>query len=467
MMNRNRGASRARQRGGFTLIELLVVITIILIISAVALPTILPALSHRQVSEAARIFQGALVGARDSAIHNNAPSGVRLLPDPVLNGLNPQTGLLDPSQPLAANRFIPLELAPEYSEGAVSSLPTILVPANFQPCPWLAVMESVVYASAAGAVLPNSPTSWFWNIRVGDKIQINGAGPWYTVVGPMVIQPLAVLPANRGNTELFVNVGPPGTQSPLNIVQGGQNGLAVNPEFLFLVNGQDDNGNGWIDESFDGVDNNANGVTDYPADPVEFEQEAWLGSVGVNGFTNQLYTIQRRPAPAINARATSLPSNVVIDLTTWGATPTAPATLERTRLPGGAFNPYTGYVDILVYPNGTVVPTTIYSTPASVGLSGSFFHFWLAERSDVVAPVGTGAPLLPIGNIQQSLSQPPYNGTRIQGEYRLVTVFTRTGQTTTAEDVQFDNPAFEAANNSAYNASYPFLAAQQGVTGAP
>ena len=58
------------------------VITIILIVSAVALPTVLPALSHRQVSEAARIFQGALVGARDSAIHNNAPSGIRLLPDP-------------------------------------------------------------------------------------------------------------------------------------------------------------------------------------------------------------------------------------------------------------------------------------------------------------------------------------------------------------------------------------------------
>ncbi len=44
----------------FTLVELLVVITIILIVSAVALPTVLPALSHRQVSEAARILQAAL-----------------------------------------------------------------------------------------------------------------------------------------------------------------------------------------------------------------------------------------------------------------------------------------------------------------------------------------------------------------------------------------------------------------------
>src|SRR5262249_34664684 len=53
---------RTRSRG-FTLVELLVVITIILIVSAVALPTVLPAISHRQVSEGARILQGALVGA--------------------------------------------------------------------------------------------------------------------------------------------------------------------------------------------------------------------------------------------------------------------------------------------------------------------------------------------------------------------------------------------------------------------
>ena len=38
------------------------VITIILIVSAVALPTVLPALSHRQVSEAARNLQAVLAG---------------------------------------------------------------------------------------------------------------------------------------------------------------------------------------------------------------------------------------------------------------------------------------------------------------------------------------------------------------------------------------------------------------------
>ena len=30
------------------------------------------------------------------------------------------------------------------------------------------------------------------------------------------------------------------------------------------------------------------------------------------------YTIQRRPAPTSNAREVSLPTNVVIDMTTWG-----------------------------------------------------------------------------------------------------------------------------------------------------
>ena len=102
------------QRTGFTLIELLVVILIILLVSAVTLPSIISAYSHRQVSEAARILQAALVGARDSAIRDNAPSGIRLLPDPTINGINTTSGsslygYLDPSLPLAMDRIIPLE----------------------------------------------------------------------------------------------------------------------------------------------------------------------------------------------------------------------------------------------------------------------------------------------------------------------------------------------------------------------
>jgi hypothetical protein len=137
-------------------------------------------------------------------------------------------------------------------------------------------------------------------------------------------------------------------------------------------------------------------------------------------------------------------------------------------------NPFTGYVDILVYPNGTVVPTTIYSTPSSFGMSGAFFNLWLAERSDVRGvtfdPQGnpelvvTNPPVfLPLGNIRQQLINPavPYSGPSLKGEYRVVTLFTRTGQITTNDNPQFDNPV-NPANGTTYNPGYPFLAIEQG-----
>jgi prepilin-type N-terminal cleavage/methylation domain-containing protein len=480
-----------RPRRGFTLIELLVVITIILLVSAVALPVVLPALAHREVSEAARIVQASLAGARDSSLHTSAPSGIRLLPDPAFPLVYLANGQIDPTQPLAANRIIPIESAPEYTEGQVS----VVMPNAFDtttnayslgiPYPQSnggGYYPSGAYSGAAGSSATagnvlmikevtaanntlNAPTSWFWNIRVGDKLQLSGSGIWYTVVGPMVVTP------QQGNSELFVNVGPAGTQSPLSDTQAG---TIVYPEFLFLVNGLDDNKNGWIDEGFDGVDNNlsfevAGGFTQLTDDLAEWEAEAWPAAYLSNPPTNVSYTIQRRPAPAPNSREVSLPSNVVIDMTTWGN-----AFQERSQLPPGVINPFTGYVDILLYPNGTVVPTTIYSTPSSFRLTGAFIHLWLAERSDV-APIridqnGTAIPqvpgqpvFLPVGAIKQQLIQPAslYTGQSLKGEYRIVTLFTRSGQITTSDDVQFDNP-MNPANGSTYNPGFTFLGVEQG-----
>ncbi len=462
---RSSSLSSARGRrpdSGFTLIELLVVITIILLVSAVALPTVLPALSHRQVSEGRTHSSGRPGGARDSAIKNNRPAGIRLLHDPAWPISYPSgSSTIDTTLPLASNRIIPIASAPDYTEGLVTPVnsPSSL-PAGFTlPYPSLMVVESVLDPNSG---LPNAPTSWFWNVRVGDKIQLNNAGPWYTVVGPMAIPAAGTTISNTfyANPELFVNVGPPGTTSDLKLAQGSP-ATVVNPEYLYLVNGQDDNGNGWIDEGFDGIDNNANGSVDEYGTVTEWETEAWLGALSISPNiveSNVPYTIRRRPAPTGNAREVMLPTNVVIDLTTWGTTQ------ERSQLP---VNPYNGYVDILIYPNGTVVPNTIYSTPAVVGLSGSFVHFWVAERGDVTAPSvsATAAPYLPVGVIQsQLLASNPYSGAQLQGEYRLVSLTTRTGQLTTNENVLFDNPA-NPANGTAYNTNYPFIPAQQGLRG--
>jgi hypothetical protein len=228
----------------------------------------------------------------------------------------------------------------------------------------------------------------------------------------------------------------------------------VFPEFLLLANGVDDNANGWTDEGWDGVDNNGNGQTDELA---EWETELWTGASLTQSITNVPYTIRRRPAPGPNAREVAFPSQVVVDLTTWSST------RERSRLP---VNNYTGYVEILVNPDGSVVPTTVYSTPASFGLGSAFLHFWLAERADLAAPSTsvTAAPYLPL---PQGLAATRFNGLELKGEYRLVTVFTRTGQITTNENPPFDQPAATTTTGSAtaYNPNLPFQGAQQGVSG--
>jgi prepilin-type N-terminal cleavage/methylation domain-containing protein len=478
-----RGGRRAQRRGGFTLIELLIVIFIILIVSAVALPTIIPALSHRQVSEAARLLQGALVGARDAALRDNAPAGIRLLPDPAFPlALPGSTVPVDPTLPLAYNRMIPLQTAPEYSNGAVNiqMAPATIIAAfqpnfypPFPPLGYQTTGTALMISEAVVGVGPTDngqlldPTSWFWNVRVGDKIQIGGSGPWYTIVGPMAIPPGGTVWTD-GNTyanpEMFVNVGPPGFAHlpPYQFVDNEGTGTQVvsnlQPEYLFLVNGIDDNSNGWVDEGFDGVDNNnVNGVDE----PAEWETETWHGSILNLYSTNPQnvqelsYTIQRRPAPAPNARETALPTNVVIDATT------ANTTAERSRLP---VNAYTGYVDIVLNPNGSLVPagSYVYSTPASVPLVPSFFHFWLAERADVYVPLpgwptNQAPPLLPLPQGHAPAGRFPGGG-QLNGEYRLVSLYTRTGAITTNDNVQFD-----FLPSQAFNVNLPFLQAQQGA----
>ena len=476
-------------RHGFTLIELLVVIVIVVLVSAVALPVVLPALAHRQVSESARLLQGALSGARDAALHNGTPSGIRLVPDAAFPLTYLANGQIDPTQPLAANRIIPIEVAPAYSEGQIavvfpgsatdatnSSSLAIAYPsasgggyypfaANSSSNANVLMVKEVVAAISDGATHLNNPTSWYWNIRVGDKLQLNGSGLWYTIVGPMVQTP------KEGNSEMFVNVGPAGTKSPLSDSQAG---ASVFPEFLFVVNGLDDNKNGWIDEGYDGVNNNlsqevANNQTQFVDDLAEWEPETWPAIFTTNPPSNVPYTITRRPAPTQNAREISLPTNVVIDMTSW-----ANAFQERSQFPPGVINLFTGYVDIMLYPNGAVVPTTLYSTPSSFGMSGAFLHFWLAERSDVAAmqldkignpvPLVSGQPIfLPPGTINQQLVQATnaYTGPALTGECCIVTLSTRTGRITTSTGPQFDNP-LNPANGSTYNPNYPFLAVEQG-----
>jgi hypothetical protein len=463
---------------------------IILLVSAVALPTIIPAISHREVSEAARILQAGLVQGRDMAINNNAPAGIRLLPDPafppqqVTIGGVPQ---IDATTILASNRFVPIELAPDYSEGMVT--PVTFGQANadmmgfglanpalyfqypaqkgggFYPAGTdrMLHLEQAVNNYATTPPTPNPPTSWYWNVRIGDKVQVDNSGIYYTVVGPM----------NVFNSELFVNVGPPGTTPPvLHSVTIGGTTYNSNPEILFLVNGLDDDTDGYVDNGFDGVDNDGDGIVDRAPDFTianyyEWrEAERWQSRIRNFGSSAEYaYTITRRPIVSPGSREILLPSNVVVDLTTWNAnwfTTTFKATTgvtyvsERSRLPVDSIN---GTVDVLLNPNGTVVPTTAYSSPSSFGMDSSFYHFWLAERTDLYAPPNVKNP--PATGVLYLLPQVPNANTAagdtraLKGERRLVTLYTRTGQIVVNQPETFDGNI----------PGLSFLAPQQGLRG--
>jgi prepilin-type N-terminal cleavage/methylation domain-containing protein len=476
---------------GFTLVELLVVILIIALISAATLPMILTANNERRVSESARILQAILAGTRDAAIRANEPRGIRLLPDPILNG--------SAGGPLASNRIVPIEPAPEYSEGLVQLTASNTIP-NTQLAAIMAVEVTSTPSVQGNAAILSNPTSWYWNIRQGDKIRFNDSGAYYTIAGPMQVGAL------NGNSERFINLGQAATTF----------GMQRPNEFLILTNGVDDDGDGFVDNGFDGLDNegdgivdplfngvddNADNVIDNETTPKEFEIEKFDGTLGMTN--NPLlqstfsYTIYRRPMVSPGAREVTLPAGVVIDLTTWNA-PTAtigvanyngpsPLLPERSRLP---VDPYTNFVDIMIAPNGQVVQSGAGGTGGAINTlapmgNQPFYHFWLTEREGVVPTLwGTKTvtlssnvnvaitdkvgsipninpnfgPVGPTSTAQNYLLPMPqgtlkYTGVNLTGERRLVTLFVKTGQIVSNSIQNF--------NGSDTNA--PFYDAQAGL----
>lgn len=523
-------------RRGFTMVEILVVIAIILLSAVIALPVMKSALDGRQAVDAATILTGALAGARDSAIRQNEPRGVRLLPDPILTLPALGTATAGTTQ-LAYNRIVPIEPAPDYGEGRINVGPCLpqgttfpdsngfppayprpvnagdlypFYPSNGAfPTKVLMVEESPFFGgftTLPGTVgIPNSPTNWYWNIRVGDKLKISGTGRAYTVVGPCTINPWATAASgNQGNPELFVNVGAPGKKSPLVRTYYSTNNSTIppaftaqttySPEFLFLVNGEDDSTppNGFIDEGWDGYDEDGDGFVDGLneweieewANPSAAEtmldtgsgaspSQLWLSDYWQIAVQDVTYSIQRRPVPTPGAREILLPTGIVIDATSWNMN------AERSRVPVQAGSLY---VDIMLNPNGLYIPTTIYSTPTSTGAS-PFIHFWLADRGDVYArgsvwglsatgapkPNPAGATLYELPMTNDAIGGYPPSAAPsapvLKNDRRLVTLFAQSGQvvTNTIDTIPAQSTSFlpgEGFNTADVN--QPFYKAQLG-----
>ena len=93
----------------------------------------------------------------------------------------------------------------------------------------------------------------------------------------------------------------------------------------------------------------------------------------------------------------------------------------------------------------------------------------------VAAQFNNGAPqplvpnqllYLPIGNIKQQLSSgSPFSGPTIQGEYRIVSLFTRTGQVTSNDNVGVRQSSESGNTGRHITRHFPFLATEQGTLG--
>ena len=461
-------------RRGFTLIEIMVVIIIISLVAVATLPVVVPSMQQSQISAAARELQAELSARRDEAVRTNTPRGIRFIPenfDPLEYNGKPFYG-----KRLISRKYIAIEQGPDYAEGLVrryfdSSLsppqlpgpviigrnyfppPPPFVPASLPGCPdpyprspvkgvdvlypYLVIHEEKVGAYG----IPNSPTSWYFNLRQGDKIRLNDSGKLYTIAGPLGN------PTEPGSFthDRFINFGSTYSSIPGNFAY----------EFLYLVDGIDNDKDGYTDEGFDGIDNDGDGIIDpgfngidddgngliddfpelflhrtsgggfiYPGCPGplgtpwpppptgpqppttytrgypnEWEPEEF-GPTSDSRYPNDpnkageetngiSYTVLRRPVPSPGAREINLPTGTVLDLTTFDADeipfPNSvglPYMPERSRLP---VDPNTGYVDILISPGGQVIQQTANANPAPPNQM-PFYHFWLADDGDVLDP---------------------------------------------------------------------------------
>lgn len=507
-------------RRAFTLIELLVVIVIIGLLAVATLPIVVPSLQQSSINAAARELQAELSVARDSATRGQAAHGIRFLPDPV-----------DPARPnvLTSSRYVAIEQGPDYSEGLIKrgfdpligyppplDLVTMTNPSN--DIPYLVIREDKFTVITVWGAIPNAPTGWFFNLRQGDKIQLNDSGRVYTIAGPAghPAQPASFTP------ERFINFGG-GYMSAPNVP------LPSPFEFLYVVNGNDDDNDGYVDEAFDGINNdgdvypnahplalrpvidpgfngiddNLNGLIDEPLEmflhfnsdgtpiypgntygapnggyvatpyPNEYEPESFVGTINLTNPAIR-YSVQRRPVPIPGSRESALPKGVVLDLTTWNAAdisvlnPLAqPYVSERSRLP---VDPFTRYVDILIAPGGQVVQQSYNANPAPPQ-NLPYYQFWLCDAEEVFEPFTPGqfAMLLPMlagSSDDPSFQYPPavsagnYEITGqppLRASRRLLSLNTQTGQVSTnsVETMYTNNP------------SHPFKAAERGQSEAP
>lgn len=345
-------------RKGFTLIEMLVVLAITGILFAAVIAFAPRWWADTWLRKGAAGVQGALIEAKSAAAaawSYNASQvvGVRFIPDPQWELKKLPDGTIDRTRPIAYARTAPLVRPRPYRVG-YAAIHTDGYPAGFTPAYGRLVLEQ---SPTGPDGYRAEPTTWFWLIRIGDVVTVNGLP--YTVCGPTLIPP------GPDNPDGFVNWGWPGQiASPLDRGAGPM-------EWLYLCNQLDDDRDGVTDEGWNGLDDDLDGYTD---EPDEWEVERWRTPPASGEPV--AYEVMRRPVVEDQRSGGDVadkklqPSPIVVD----GL---------RSILP---VNPLTGAVDVVFDDLGGVTLPSIYGRPASMPVAVNKLCFWLVARADVTEP---------------------------------------------------------------------------------
>lgn len=143
-----------RNRRAVTLLELLIVMTIMLMVTAAAIPIMMPALQNRRMREAARLTSSFISGARARAIESGHPVGVMF---ERFNGL-----------PMAMQLSY-VEVPPPYAGDLLTSKVNIAV-AGVYP-----TQTAEITGFATGDNL------WIGQLRYGDRVKLDFKGAEYTL----------------------------------------------------------------------------------------------------------------------------------------------------------------------------------------------------------------------------------------------------------------------------------------------
>lgn len=171
----NKAAKYSARARGVTLIELLVVIMVMLLITAIAIPVVAPAIKNRQIRESARMVDVFLNGAKNRAIQTGRPVGVVFEFDVPGGSTAIQAGNLNVggaaayTMPGGSTVLSYAEVPPSYTGDFSNS--TINVRET----------GATVISTTSLSIFNNQDIGWYQLVRPGDLIRFNGHATLYRI----------------------------------------------------------------------------------------------------------------------------------------------------------------------------------------------------------------------------------------------------------------------------------------------